>query len=294
MLRAGLSWTALPFLLIVLVATAFIAVDPLGRLRVRPRRSNGSTVERIVLDEAGISLRRARRRLGTGADRAGAGRCRVLEFHPEAAGSARPPRAAHGCVFPIPGSSARAHQVKLRQPHRRAVSSTPSRWRWRRRGLLAPAARQLFACIGLFVGVVPVGLGMLFYPALRRGGPRPSSFRPRPHRGAARLPARRYAREGLEVAGEARGRAASRSSSGCRRVSAFAALTPIGRRGGEYRKRERRWPPLIALGIGLHNLGEGLAIGAAYATGAAALGSFLRDRLHPAQRHRGRSASRRR
>jgi zinc transporter ZupT len=31
----------------------------------------------------------------------------------------------------------------------------------------------------------------------------------------------------------------------------------------------------IALGIGLHNLGEGLAIGAAFATGAAALGSFL-------------------
>ncbi|MGH7417545.1 MAG: ZIP family metal transporter [Candidatus Rokuibacteriota bacterium] len=32
---------------------------------------------------------------------------------------------------------------------------------------------------------------------------------------------------------------------------------------------------LIALGIGLHNLGEGLAIGAAYAIGEIALGSFL-------------------
>lgn len=32
---------------------------------------------------------------------------------------------------------------------------------------------------------------------------------------------------------------------------------------------------LIALGIGLHNLGEGLAIGAAFALGEAALGSFL-------------------
>lgn len=31
----------------------------------------------------------------------------------------------------------------------------------------------------------------------------------------------------------------------------------------------------IALGIGLHNLGEGLAIGAAFALGEAALGSFL-------------------
>src|SRR3712207_8753521 len=31
----------------------------------------------------------------------------------------------------------------------------------------------------------------------------------------------------------------------------------------------------IALGIGLHNLGEGLAIGAAFALGEAALGTFL-------------------
>ena len=32
---------------------------------------------------------------------------------------------------------------------------------------------------------------------------------------------------------------------------------------------------MIALGIGLHNLGEGLAIGAAYSVGAATLGTFL-------------------
>ena len=32
---------------------------------------------------------------------------------------------------------------------------------------------------------------------------------------------------------------------------------------------------LVALGIGLHNLGEGLAIGSAYAIGALALGAFL-------------------
>jgi zinc transporter ZupT len=32
---------------------------------------------------------------------------------------------------------------------------------------------------------------------------------------------------------------------------------------------------LIAIGIGLHNLGEGLLIGSAYASGALALGAFL-------------------
>ncbi|MEK6828100.1 MAG: hypothetical protein AABX78_02005 [Nanoarchaeota archaeon] len=35
------------------------------------------------------------------------------------------------------------------------------------------------------------------------------------------------------------------------------------------------WGYLIALGIGLHNLGEGLAIGSAYAVGEIALGSLL-------------------
>jgi zinc transporter ZupT len=32
---------------------------------------------------------------------------------------------------------------------------------------------------------------------------------------------------------------------------------------------------MVAIGIGLHNLGEGLAIGSAYALGALALGAFL-------------------
>ena len=32
---------------------------------------------------------------------------------------------------------------------------------------------------------------------------------------------------------------------------------------------------MVAIGIGLHNLGEGLAIGSAYAAGALALGAFL-------------------
>ncbi len=50
-------------------------------------------------------------------------------------------------------------------------------------------------------------------------------------------------------------------------------LLAAGQRQGE--QSPLRIATLIALGIGLHNLGEGLAIGAAFATGAAALGSFL-------------------
>jgi zinc transporter ZupT len=53
----------------------------------------------------------------------------------------------------------------------------------------------------------------------------------------------------------------------------LALLLAIGQRRGE--NSPLSLATLIALGIGLHNLGEGLAIGAAFASGAAALGSFL-------------------
>ena len=44
---------------------------------------------------------------------------------------------------------------------------------------------------------------------------------------------------------------------------------------------------LIAVGIGLHNFGEGLAIGSAFALGEAALGTLLIVGLHAAQHDRG-------
>jgi ZIP family zinc transporter len=59
-------------------------------------------------------------------------------------------------------------------------------------------------------------------------------------------------------------------------VAVLAALLLLAsgrRRGGN--PRGIALATSIALGIGLHNLGEGLAIGSAFATGAAALGSFL-------------------
>ena len=46
----------------------------------------------------------------------------------------------------------------------------------------------------------------------------------------------------------------------------------VGRSEADHRLSVAR---LIALGIGLHNLGEGLAIGAAYNVGEVALGAFL-------------------
>ncbi len=63
-------------------------------------------------------------------------------------------------------------------------------------------------------------------------------------------------------------------------IGAVLALVSAGwwmrSRGAARAGAERlRLAYLIALGIGLHNLGEGLAIGAAYAIGEIALGAFL-------------------
>jgi ZIP family zinc transporter len=64
-------------------------------------------------------------------------------------------------------------------------------------------------------------------------------------------------------------------------LGAGAAYLVLAAVEAAVRGREERLAPgaqlalLIAIGIGLHNLGEGLAIGSAYAVGALALGAFL-------------------
>ena len=63
-----------------------------------------------------------------------------------------------------------------------------------------------------------------------------------------------------------------------RRCSARRCSRRARRNGARARAAERSplWvAALIAFGIGLHNLGEGLAIGTSYATGEIALGTFL-------------------
>jgi zinc transporter, ZIP family len=56
-------------------------------------------------------------------------------------------------------------------------------------------------------------------------------------------------------------------------ATAFLLLFVVGRRHGT--PTGLALATYIALGIGLHNLGEGLAIGAAFAAGVAGLGAFL-------------------
>jgi hypothetical protein len=78
--------------------------------------------------------------------------------------------------------------------------------------------------------------------------------------------------EGLELAGEG-----SQAFGGAALVFLGAGVAYLFLSGVSswLRGRSGSSAVLVAAGIGLHNLGEGVAIGAAYAAGALALGAFL-------------------
>jgi ZIP family zinc transporter len=132
-----------------------------------------------------------------------------------------------------------------------------------------------YALIGFYVGVVPVTLGLLWYPFLRRLGTAGMNFVLALTVGLLIFLALDTLLEGVEIASELPG-----AFSGVPMVILVALLTLFALLGVERLFRREGVSRLatsyrIALGIGLHNLGEGLAIGAAVALGEAALGTFL-------------------
>jgi len=141
----------------------------------------------------------------------------------------------------------------------------------------------LMALLGIYVGVIPVSLGMLWLPFLRRLGSQWMAALIAFTVGLLAFLAIDAALEGLEIAGEAP--AAFGGASLVFAGALVAYLVPAGidayleRRsksaGGTAVTGGAYLALLVAIGIGLHNLGEGLAIGSAYATGALALGAFL-------------------
>jgi ZIP family zinc transporter len=134
-----------------------------------------------------------------------------------------------------------------------------------------------YALIGTYVGVIPVALGLLWYPFLRRLGSAGMNFVLAMTVGLLAFLVIDTLEEALEIAAELPG-----VFSGVPLVVLLTLLTLLGLVGMERLLRRGREEASrlgtsyrIALGIGLHNLGEGLAIGAAFALGEAALGAFL-------------------
>ncbi len=142
----------------------------------------------------------------------------------------------------------------------------------------------LMALLGIYVGVIPVCLGMLWLPFVRRIDARWIGALIAFTVGLLAFLGIDAGLEGLEIAAEAPAAFGGSALVFAGALVAYLVLAAVdaylrrrgdmaagaaGAGGGLYLAL------LVALGIGLHNLGEGLAIGSAYATGALALGAFL-------------------
>ena len=136
-----------------------------------------------------------------------------------------------------------------------------------------------FTLIGLYVGVIPVFLGIFWFPALRQMGRRTMTFLMAATAGLLVFLGLDTVAEALEFAGKIPSAFQGIGLIGIGGVATFLLLEAISKRqtevtGNEADKR-LAIAFVIAVGIGIHNLGEGLAIGAAYNVGEIALGTFL-------------------
>ena len=161
-----------------------------------------------------------------------------------------------------------------------AAVETPAR---RRRGFLG------YGLIGLLVGVVPVALGLLWLPSLRRANPNwLAAF--------MAMTAGLLSFLGVEALSEAFTLQALLPGGlgGAGLVLLGVALSALGMTFLSSRLSRGRAGTaglslafLVAIGIGVHNLGEGLAIGTSFAVRRAAARHVPDRRLHDPQRHRG-------
>ena len=144
----------------------------------------------------------------------------------------------------------------------------------------------VFTLIGLYVGVLPVAIGLLWFPFLSRLSPRSMDFLLALTIGLLLFLLVDGAEEGLTVSEALPGSfqgvvlfvlAAGAAYLVLEWVGEVMKKRPTGLGAGRSSAHRQSWvlAVLIAVGIGLHNFGEGLAIGSAFALGEATLGVLL-------------------
>jgi ZIP family zinc transporter len=266
----SIAWLILPIALFVAAVAWLYAADPLRNFNLGAPPVENLTFERTILDEAGVHV----------LVRAGGSEPMVLAqvqiddaywtFTQRPAGPIA--RGATAWVdVPFPWVLGEAHLIKIVTntgatfEHEIAVAvPTPQ---------LNAGQLQLQALVGIFVGIVPVAIGLLFFPALRGVGMRGLQFLLALTVGLLVFLLVDTFEEALDIAGQAAPLFQGPVLVFMVALASFLLLFAVGRRGG--RPTGIALAVFLALGIGLHNLGEGLAIGAAFAAGAAGLGTFL-------------------
>jgi ZIP family zinc transporter len=145
-----------------------------------------------------------------------------------------------------------------------------------------PGFLGVMALLGTYVGIIPVLLGMMLLPLLRRAGRGVVRALLAVTVGLLAFLAVDGTAEGFELAERAGGAFGGAVLVVLGAVLAFLLLSGVDRWMKDKQQPVAghasggvRLALMIAIGIGLHNLGEGLAIGAAYAVGELALGTAL-------------------
>ncbi|MFD0618653.1 ZIP family metal transporter [Paenibacillus sp. GCM10027629] len=137
-----------------------------------------------------------------------------------------------------------------------------------------------YAMIGTYVGVVPVALGLLWYPLMRRFSVRGMHAVLAFTIGLLFFLVIDTLDEGLEFAAQAPTLFQGTALVWFGAFLSFLLLATIDQANRHKKPRDgstegKSLAFKLAAGIGLHNFGEGLAIGTAFAVGEAALGTFL-------------------
>ena len=263
-----------PFALIALLVVGFIVFNPIGSLR-EPPPVEAASIERTVIREDGIELKVRNDGPGditiaqvlvndaywnhTIGDRT-LGRLEATELQ-----------------IPYPWDEGLPLNIAL-------VTSTGVTIEHEvEAATLTPEADAstfaIYGLLGLYIGLIPVVVGLLWYPSLRRVSPQWLGFFLALTVGLLAFLLVDTIEEGLELAGET---GAALNGIGLFAIGALAAVTALSALE-DFMKKKRTAAALsglalaylVAAGIGLHNLGEGLAVGAALAAGEIALGTFL-------------------
>ena len=139
----------------------------------------------------------------------------------------------------------------------------------------------VYALLGLYIGVIPVAVGLLWFSALRRISTKWLNFFLAFTVGLLAFLLVDTVSEGLELSGAAPAALDGLSLFALGTFGSVIGLTvlqqSLGRRSNAKGASTGALTLayLVAAGIGLHNMGEGLAVGAALAVGEVALGTFL-------------------
>lgn len=268
--RTALLWAVIPFLVLAAAIAWLYGTNPLRNFENGAPPVENLTYERTILDNGGLRL----------LVRAGGSEpLKIAQVQVDAAYwqfTLDPPgplaRGNSAWVsIPFPWVLGEAHRVTV-------VTSTGTTFE-HEIPVAVPTPEVTSGSLlsqgilGAFVGILPVAIGLMFYPALRGAGPGAIRFLLAITVGLLAFLLVDAIAEAFELAGES----APVFQGGAMVVFAAAAsfllLMAVSRRGG--RPSGIALATYIAIGIGLHNLGEGLAIGGAFAAGSAGLGAFL-------------------